>query len=137
MPRPVPAPDPLSKPFWDACNEKKLMVQYCTYCERREFPPKPACGECGWDFHLTWIEVRGRGIIDGFGITYDTRIRAWAPDQPFNNAVIRLEDHPEIQFFSNLPGVPVGEVPVGAKVEVEFIELEGGQWIPEWKIVSQ
>jgi uncharacterized protein len=136
MPRPVPAPDPLSKPFWDACNERKLMVQYCTYCERKEFPPKPACGECGWDFHLTWIEVKGRGIIDGYGITYDTRIRAWAPEQPFNNAVIKLEEDNAIQFFSNLPGVPVGQVPVGATVEVDFIEVEGGQLIPEWKIVG-
>jgi len=54
----------------------------------------------------------------------------------FNNAVIKLEEDNAIQFYSNLPGVPVGQVPVGATVEVDFIEVEGGQLIPEWKIVS-
>ena len=136
MPRPVPGPDPLSQPFWDACKEGKLMVQYCTYCNRKQFPPEPMCGNCGWHFHLTWIETSGRGTIDGYGVTHDTRIQAWAPDQPFNNVIIALEEDPDIQFFSNLPGVQVDEVPVGANVQVDFLELEDGVVIPEWKIVS-
>lgn len=136
MPRPVPAPDPLSKPFWDACNEQRLLVQYCTYCERKQFPPQPACGECGWGYHLTWVEVTGRGTILDYSITYDSRIRALQADQPFNNAVITLDEDPEIRFFSMLPGVPLDEVPVGGKVEVDFIEAEPGQLIPEWRVVS-
>ena len=136
MARPTPAPDALSQPFWDACKEGKLIVQYCTYDDRKQFPPEPVCGQCGWDFHLTWIETSGRGTIDDYGVTYDTRIRAWAEDQPFNNAVIALEEDPAIKFFSNLPGVPVDEVPVGAKVQVEFLELEDGIKIPEWRVVS-
>jgi hypothetical protein len=136
MPRPAPAPDPLSKPFWDACNEQRLMVQYCTYCERKQYPPQAACGECGWNYHLTWIEVAGRGTILDYSITYDTRIRALQPDQPYNSAVITLDEDPDIRFFSMLPGVPLDEVPVGGKVEVDFIEAEPGQLIPEWRVVS-
>ena len=136
MPRPVPAPDPLSKPFWDACKEQRLMVQYCTFCERKQFPPQPACGECGWNYHLTWIEVAGRGTILDYSITYDSRIRALQADQPFNNAVITLDEDPDIRFFSMLPGVPLDEVPVGGKVEVDWLEAEPGQLIPEWRVVS-
>lgn len=135
MPRPIPGPDAQSKPFWDACNERKLKVQYCTYCNRRQFPPEQACGGCGWDFHLSWLETSGRGKIIGYSVTHDTRIRAWAPEQPFNNAVIALEEDPAIKFFSNLPGVPVDQVPVGAKVQVEFLEVAPNQLIPEWRIV--
>ena len=136
MPRPFPVPDALSKPFWDACNQGKLMVQYCTMCNRRQFPPQPVCGECGWEFHLTWMEASGRGTIQGFGVTYDTRTRAWAEYQPFNNVVIQLEEDPAIQFFSNLPGVPAGEVPIGAKVQVEWLEASPGVKIPEWRVVD-
>jgi hypothetical protein len=32
--------------------------------------------------------------------------------------------------------VPVDEVPVGAKVQVEWLEVTPGQLIPEWRIVS-
>ena len=136
MARIIPAADPLSQPFWDACKEGKLMVQYCTIDDRKQFPPEPTCRECGWPFNLTWIETSGRGTIVGYSVTHDTRLRAWAEDQPYNNAVIALEEDPAIKFYSNLPGVPVDEVPVGAKVEVDFLELEDGVMIPEWKVVS-
>ena len=136
MPRPIPVADALSKPFWDACNERKLMVQYCTYCDRKQFPPEPTCRECGWNFHLTWIETSGRGTIVGYSVTYDSRIRAWHEYQPFNNAIVALEEDGAVNFHSNLPGVPPNEVPVGSKVEVDFIEVSPGQLLPEWKVVS-
>ena len=136
MPRPIPIPDALSKPFWDACNERRLLVQYCTYCERKQFPPEPTCRNCDLHFHLTWLETSGRGVIHDYSITYDSRIMAWHPEQPFNNVVVALEEDRAIKFFSNLPGVPVDEVPLGSKVEVEFIEVTPGQLIPEWRVVS-
>ena len=136
MPRPIPVPDEASKPFWDACNERSLLVQYCSYCERRQFPPEETCRECGWQFHLTWLKTSGRGTIVGYSVTYDSRSIAWQEAQPFNNAIVALEEDPAINFHSNLPGVPVNEVPVGATVEVDFIEVTPGQLIPEWKVVS-
>ncbi len=136
MPRPIPVADAISKPFWDACNERRLIIQRCTMCERNQHPPEATCRECGWQFHLEWQETSGRGTIVGYSITYDSRIMAWQEEQPFNNAVVALEEDPEINFFSNLPGVPVGEVPVGATVEVDFIEVSADQLIPEWKVVE-
>jgi uncharacterized OB-fold protein len=137
MARPViPVGDAMSKPFWDASNERRLVVQYCSYCDRRQFPPEAVCRECGWAFHLGWKETSGRGTIVGYSVTYDSRTVAWHPEQPFNNAVVALEEDPVINFHSNLPGVPVDEVPVGATVEVDFVEAGPGQLIPEWRVVS-
>ena len=31
--RPVPVPFDWAKPFWDAANEKKLVVQHCGPCD--------------------------------------------------------------------------------------------------------
>lgn len=136
MQRPIPVPDALSKPFWDACNERRLVIQYCSVCERNQFPPQAVCGKCGWDLHLEWRPTSGRGSIHGYAITDDSRIVAWQTVQPYNSAVIALEEDPAIKFFSNLPGVPVGEVPVGARVQVEFLEVAPGQLIPEWRIAG-
>lgn len=132
MPKPAPLPDALSKPFWDACNEQRLIIQYCTKCKRMQYPPEETCYECGSDENLEWREVKGRGKIHGYCVMYDSRIRLLQDRQPFNLAVIELEENPEIKFFSHLPGTPVDEVPVGASVQLEFEETATGQMVPEW-----
>jgi len=65
----------------------------------------------------------------------DVHLEQRIPDQPFNLALITLDDDPRVNFFSNLPGVPVREVPVGAAVEVMFEEVGPGQLINEWRLV--
>ena len=36
-------PDELSKPFWDAANEGRLVIQNCKACSRLRHPPAPTC----------------------------------------------------------------------------------------------
>ncbi len=136
MPKPGPVPDDLSKPFWDACNERKLVLQTCTACNRRQYPPEAKCYTCGSDEHLEWKEVTGRGKIHGYCVMHDSRLRLLQAEQPFNIVVIELEEDPEIKFFSHLPGTPPDEVPVGAPVEVTFQETATGQMVHEWQVVS-
>ena len=69
-------------------------------------------------------------------VVHDTRQLLRVPDQPFNIAVIQLEEDPGINFLSNLPGTPVDEVPVGATVQVEFELVMPGQLINEWRVVG-
>lgn len=136
MPRPIPVPDQLSKPFWDACNERRLIVQNCTACNRMQYPPERTCAECGSADNLGWKEVQGRGTITGHIVIYDSRLRAWQEMQPYNVAIVALDENPDIKFFSNLPGVPPDEVPVDGKVQVIFEEVAPGQLIHEWQLVG-
>jgi uncharacterized OB-fold protein len=136
MPKPSPVPDEISKPFWDACNEHRLIIQVCTKCNRMQYPPEKTCLKCGSSENLSWREVRGRGKIHGYCVMYDSRIRLLQEQQPFNIAIIELEENPEIKFFSHLPGTPPDQVPVGATVKVEFEETANGQRVPEWRVVS-
>ena len=137
MPKSIPVPDDVSKPFWDACNERKLVVQNCMVCKRYQFPPEKNCAACGSNESLEWREVNGRGTILDYYVIFDSRIRPIREDQPINVAVITLDEEPEINFLSNLPGVPIEEVPVGASVEVFFEEVGPGQLIHEWRLVGQ
>jgi hypothetical protein len=102
-----------------------------------QYPPEKTCSECGSAEYLGWRDVSGRGSINGYVVFHDTRLRLWTPEQPYNVAIIQLEEDPDIKFFSNMPGVPVGEVPVGASVQVDFQEVSPGQLIHEWRIVGQ
>ena len=143
MPKQSPIPDEVSKPFWDACNEGRLIVQKCTACTDRrglnvmQYPPQQACINCGSDEQLEWQEVSGRGRIQTYCVMHDTPIRLLQEDQPFNIAVIELDEDRSVVFFSHLPGTPVDEVPVGASVQVEFEATPAtGQKVPEWRVVG-
>ena len=135
MPRQIPIPDELSKPFWDAINERRLVVQSCTDCNTLQYPPRPKCQDCGSE-HLDWKETSGRGRISGYIVIHDSRMKVWWPEQPYNVAIIQLEEDPAINFFSNLPGTPADEVPVGVPVEVMFEEVAPGQLVHDWRVVS-
>ena len=132
--RQSPVPDELSKPFWDAANEEKLVIQNCKSCERLHHPPKPECDLCGSGSHMEWKEMSGRGTIYNYGVVFDCPIRTLQEDQPFNVAVVMLEEDPGIQMYSHLPGILVDEVPVGSAVEIIFETTGSGQKVPEWKI---
>jgi len=121
MPKVIPVPDALSQPFWDAVNEKRLALQHCAACGSAE--------------KLAWKEVNGRGHIAASIVIEDGRLERRMADQPYNLAVITLDEDPGINFYSNLPGTPVNEVPVGAAVEVIFEEVAPGQLIHEWQVV--
>ena len=136
MPKQSPVPDELTKPFWDGCNEGRLVLQNCKPCHRLNFPAKTACTQCGSGDNFEWREVKGLGKITGYGVVNDSRIRQLQEQQPFNLAVISLYEDPEILFYSHLPGLPPNEVPIGADVEVFFEDTPAtGQKVPEWLLV--
>ena len=134
MPKPAPAIEDHDRGFWEAANQRRLVVQNCKACNRMQMPPMATCVKCGTKDNLEWKEVQGRGRINGYCVQHDTRVVPLKPDQPFNTAVIELAEAPEIKFLSNLPGVPAGKVPVGSEVKVLFQEVEPGQLVPEWEV---
>jgi uncharacterized protein len=136
MPKLIPVPDALSKPFWDAVNQRRLVLQHCTACDRLQYPPQQACQACGSAAGLAWKEVEGRGHIAASIVIEDGRLNRRVPDQPYNLAMVTLDADKRVNFYSNLPGTPPYQVPVGAAVEVTFEEVAPGQLIHEWEVVS-
>ena len=81
--------------------------------------------------------LSGRGEVHSYGVMYDNSVALLQPDQPFNCAIIQLEEDPGVMMFSNLPGTPLDEVPIGAAVRVIFETTEAtGQKVPEWELVG-
>lgn len=132
MPKLIPVPDELSQPFWDAVQQRKLLVQRCTACSTLQYPPKAACQECNATT-LEWHETDGKGHVLEFVVLQDTHLPFRGPDQPINLAIVTLDEDPRINFFSNMPGEAPFEVHVGVPVEVMFEELTDGSLIHEWR----
>src|SRR5690606_32784615 len=60
--KPLPEITDLTRPFWAAARDSKLVMQKCAGCGTMNFHPKPWCIECG-DRRLEWTEVRQTGTV--------------------------------------------------------------------------
>ena len=129
-------PDDLTRPFWEAANEHRLVIQHCAACDHLQHPPGRRCHQCGADEHLGWREMSGRATIYNYCVVHDTPVRVLQEEQPFNVAVVMLDEDQGIQMYSHLPGTPADEVPVGAPVEVVFEATANGQLVPEWRVAE-
>ena len=94
MPKQGVVPDELTRPFWDAANQGRLVIQHCRSCDRLQHPPAPTCRQCRSGDSLEWKEMSGRGTIYNYGVVYDCPVRLLQEDQPFNVAVIMLDEDP-------------------------------------------
>src|ERR1700746_1934950 len=136
MPQVIPVPRALTKPFWDAVNQKRLVLQHCTACDRLQYPPQQGCQSGSRAPGLIWKEVEGRGHIAASIVIEDGRLNRRMSDQPYNLAMVTLDADPRVNFYSNLPGTPPYQAPVGAAVAVIFEEVAPGQLIHEWRVVA-
>ena len=80
---------------------------------------------------MEWKGMSGKAKIYNYTVVYDTPIRMLQDNQPFNLAVVMLDEDPGIQMYSHLPGTPVG-----ASVEVIFEATANGQKVPEWRVAG-
>lgn len=136
MPKLIPVADETSKPFWDAVNAKRLLLQHCGACNKLQYPPQKTCQLCNTADTLSWKEVKGKGHIAAAIVIEDGRLNRRMADQPYNLAMVTLDEDPTVNFYSNLPGTPPYQAPVGSAVEVTFEEVAPGQLIHEWRVVG-
>lgn len=128
VPRPLPAIDDLTRPFWTAANEGRLIVQRCEACGRLQFPAAFRCRACGAEAPV-WTEVSGRGVVHTFTVFHRALHPAFAADVPYNVSVIELDEGPFM--VSNVIG---GRQPtIGMRVRVTFESISEGIKLPKFE----
>ena len=135
MAKPVPVPDDLTRPFWDAINNRRLEIQRCQDCKRYHQPPVGLCPICR-SSNLAFEPVSGRGTIYTYTITHDARQPAFSEIQPYAVVVVELEEQPGLLLLSNMPGAHRDDIKIGQPVEVEYEELAPGRLIPQFHLVK-
>ena len=86
---PLPRPTPISKPFWEACKQGRLMVQQCGDCGAYTFIPQPCCGACTSE-NLEWVESSGRGTLYSFSTVYRPQQPVF--ETPYTVVVVEMEE---------------------------------------------
>lgn len=135
MPKPVPQPDEVTKPFWDAANQGRLVGQRCRDCQKYQHPPQKACPKCGSQ-NLEFVPLSGRGTIYSYSIIHDTRVSGLIPYQPFPCVAVELEESPDLMMLTSLPGTASKDIQIGAAVQVEFEEVKPGRRIPQFRVLN-
>jgi uncharacterized OB-fold protein len=133
IPKPLPEITAITKPFWDAAADGRLVMQKCRDCGAWVWCPRPACGECG-SASLAWTELSGRGTIFAFTVIREVvgrALRGFAKDIPYVTAWIDLEEGPRI--CSNVVCCPIENVRIDMPVEVLFEEAHDGVFLPKFK----
>jgi uncharacterized OB-fold protein len=128
--KPLPRPTPWSKPFWDGCKNKKLLVQQCKICGKNILYPKLFCPFC-LSKDLTWIEASGKGKIYSFTVVYSYQPSEFAEDVPYVIGIIDLDEG--VRMMSNIVGCNPEGVRCDMDVAVVFEEVTEEFTLPKFK----
>ncbi len=118
--KPLPQPNEVSQPFWDAAKRHELQIQRCNACGTHIFYPREACAEC-LSPDLIWIPVSGKGTLYSYTIAQAPTHPAFAEDVPYVIAIVELEEGPRIT--TNLVGCQPDQVTIGMPVVASFEEV--------------
>ncbi len=131
--KPLPVPDPDSRPFWDACREHELRAQRCAGCGAFRWPPQAFCPECySWDF--AWERLPETGAVYTFTVAHYVTVPSFQDDAPYVVAHITIDGTDDrVRIVSNVVGVPWEKVHVGMRVRVRFEDVTPEVTLPRFE----
>ena len=125
--KPAPVPNADTKPFWDACNEGRLIYQSCRSCGHTQFYPRAICVNCeGRD--LDWLDATPAGTVHTFTVVHRAPTPAFREDAPYVLALIDLDDG--FRMMMNVVDCDPEAVEIGMAVRIVF-EDRDGQHVPQ------
>ena len=128
--KPLPRIDALSKPFWDAARENRLVVQACPACGDTRFPPSPVCPKCLRDGQ-TWRDCSGRGTVESWADFHRAYWPGYNDALPYRVCLVRLTEGPLL--VSNLVGAS-DDVRIGTPVHVVFERVTEQVTLPKFAV---
>ncbi len=125
--RPEPPESVVSKPFWDATREGRLLVQWCVDCDRAVFYPRVVCPQCLGE-RLEWREASGLARVYAVTVEYRPQDPRLASRAPYAVALVDLDEG--ARMMTNIVDCKPEAVVVGMRVAVTWEELSDGRRLP-------
>lgn len=132
--KPLPQPNPDTKPFWDGCSKHELRFQKCRNCSHVRWPPSIICPMC-YTQDTEWIRSGGRGKIYTFVVYHQAFHKAFENDLPYVTAIIELEEGPRL--LSNIVGCRPQDVRCGMPLEVTWEDINEEFSLPKFKPIRE
>ena len=127
--KPLPLVTDLNRPHWEGARRREFLVQQCTACEHRWFPPLPNCNRClSTDYR--WTPVKGTGKVYSFIVYHQAWLEGFKQELPYNVALIELDEG--LRIVNNVGGVGSDELRIGMPVRVAYDEVSPEVVIPRF-----
>ena len=115
--------------FWEATRQRRLLVQWCTECDRGVFYPRAFCPHCGdGGSALEWRTATGRATVYAASVEHRPAPGGFSGGEPYCVALIDL--HEGVRMMTNIVGCPPDDVRSGMAVEVTWEPLSDGRQLP-------
>jgi uncharacterized protein len=129
--KPRPAPDELTRPYWDAAKRGELRIMRCTACGRYRHPPTLACPACA-STESEWALLSGRGEIYSFIIDYRLMVPGFTEPYVVAQVVPVEATDDTVRITTNIRGCPPEDVSIGMPVQVIFEPLDDDITLPQF-----
>ncbi len=89
--KPLPLPNALSQPYWEAALNGRLVLQCCAACAKVRHYPRLLCDRC-YSSEVNWIPARGRGTVHSWTVAHHAFHAAFAAELPYTLVTVDLEE---------------------------------------------
>ena len=124
----TPACTELTRPWWDACREGRLLLPRCNECGRHHFRPEVACTHC-LSLDWTWVEASGRATLYSYTEIHRAPIPGFRT--PAVLAIVELEEG--VTMFSSVIECAPGELRIGMSLQVVFEAVSPEMTLPKFR----
>lgn len=133
--KPLPQITDLTRPFWTAAKNGKLVLQKCGKCSTFNFFPKPWCIECG-SRDLNWTDAKPFGTVYSFTVSRSVAMNfpGWEAELPVLMCLIDLDDG--VRLYGQVKGCKPEDMKIGMRVEAFFEDISAEAGIPRFRPVQ-
>jgi uncharacterized OB-fold protein len=129
--RPLPVPDEVSAPFWEAAARYVLTVARCSRCRTWTIPPGLTCPTClSTDPGFVFEPVSGRGTVRSWTVMRQSFLPGFADEVPFVLVDVELAEQSDLRMIGRLLDGPEAPVQLGDSVRVAFEDVAPGVSVP-------
>ena len=130
FPRPLPSPNALTEPYWQAAHQRELKLPRCESCTKFHFYPRSACPHCG-STALAWQAVSGKGEVYSYTIVHRAPSKGFAEQVPYVVAVVALAEGPHL--MTRLIQMQAEAARIGLRVQVDFEKQDDETTLPVFR----
>jgi len=134
-PRIALPPNEITKFFWDAAKQHKLVLQRCDACGYYIHWPGVLCPRCASD-KLSPAEMSGKGTVFTFTIVHHVFAPIYADEVPYSLAIVELDEQPGLRMLANIVDCANDALYIGMPVEVTFEDFPNVT-LPQFRPASE
>ena len=133
--KPLPVVTDLTRPFWAAARQHRLVLQKCARCGSFNFHPRPWCVECGCR-ELAWTDAQPTGTVYAHTICHTVAMNfpGWAAELPLLRCLVDLDDG--VRLYAQVTDCAPEHMHIGLRVQVHFRDLNDEIAIPAFRPVD-